>query len=112
MQYGTHTQSLVYMGRLDMMQTPLILNLYHDYLLFHQMIAVDGLMQSEGYICYPAGCYLHASEILRAEWENSSASWKEKRIKSLREIGEYLLRYEPVQLLNCETISSESEVNP
>jgi hypothetical protein len=103
MRFSRHNQSLVYLGELDLIHTPLILSLYDGFLLFHQEIEVDGVMYSQGYITLPKACFLHASEILKQEWDNSSVIFKERRIKYERELAVYLINYQPSHFFSFET---------
>jgi len=89
--FSTHTQSLVYLGELTCLQLPMLLNLYDGFLLFHEMIDVNGVLFSQGYVAHPKACHLHASEVLRDEWLNSSTAFKERRIKYEREIAQFLI---------------------
>jgi hypothetical protein len=93
MKFSTHTQSLVYLGTLDCLQTPLLLNLFDGFLLFHQSISVGSRIIDEGYVTFPRACYLHASEILKSEWESAGNAYKERRIKYEREVARYLIEY-------------------
>lgn len=93
MKFSMSTQNLVYLGKLDCLQTPLLLNLFDGFLLFHQSITVGSRITDEGYVTFPRACYLHASEILKTEWDNAGNAYKERRIKYEREVAQYLIEY-------------------